>query len=140
MYKVQKFFLFLDYYMIWKKVATDFLRGILLRESERYSFPINTPVSIKCVFYASLRGNSDLDNSIGSWLDAIVDAGFIKNDSVFTVIKIEVEFVPAPKKKKELLALFPEKASEVEKFVKEKKISFSDEKDLLLLTEYLSTL
>jgi hypothetical protein len=45
-----------------------------------------------------------------------------------------------PRKKKELLTLFPEKASQIEQFLKEKKISFNDENDLLLLTAYLSTL
>lgn len=66
-------------------------------------------------------------------------ASLTKEDPVY-FLSTSLGIIQMPKKKKELLALFPEKASEVEKFVKEKKISFSDEKDLLLLTEYLSTL
>ncbi len=66
-------------------------------------------------------------------------ASLTKEDPVY-FLSTSLGILQMPRKKKELLALFPENASQIEQYLKEKKISLSDEKDLLLLTEYLSTL
>ena len=48
--------------------------------------------------------------------------------------------VEMPTKKKELLKMFPNKEKEIEEFLKSNKISFKDEKDLIVLVNYLDTL
>ena len=66
-------------------------------------------------------------------------ASLTKEDPVY-FLSTSLGILQMPRKKKELLTLFPEKVSQIEQFLKEKKISFNDENDLLLLTAYLSTL
>jgi hypothetical protein len=50
------------------------------------------------------------------------------------------QIVSYPSNKKKLIDLFPQHKGSIESFIKDNKISFSDEKDLLSLTLHLSTL
>jgi len=55
-------------------------------------------------------------------------------------IKIQDSLVEFPNKKSELLKLFPNYKDQLELFLKENKIKFSEEPSLLLLMNYLNTL
>ena len=66
-------------------------------------------------------------------------ASLTQEDPVY-FLSTSLGILQIPKKKKELLALFAEKSSQIEQFLKEKKIALSNEKDLVVLTEFLSTL
>jgi hypothetical protein len=48
--------------------------------------------------------------------------------------------IEMPSKKKELVALFPNNKESIENYIKEKKVSFSNENSLIQLVDYLNTL
>lgn len=64
-------------YSAWQTAADDWLRRNVQIPTVPY---VNAGVCI--LFVDSVAGNSDLDNAIGSWLDAIVKAGIIDGDNV----------------------------------------------------------
>ncbi len=55
-------------------------------------------------------------------------------------IKVTDKIIFMPKKKKELLALFPNNGKEIEGFMKTNKISLDDERNLIDLTKFLNSL
>lgn len=63
-----------------------------------------------------------------------------KKENDLYLIGVDGKIKEMPSKKKEFLKLFPNKEKEIESFLKSKKISFKDEKDLLLLINYIDTL
>lgn len=66
-------------------------------------------------------------------------ARYKKEDDKF-YIKVSDKIIFMPKKKKELLALFPNNEKDVEGFIKTNKISLDEENDLITLVKFLNTL
>lgn len=66
-------------------------------------------------------------------------AYYKKDDSIY-LIEYSNSIKEMPSKKKELLKMFPNKEKEIETFLKSNKTSFKEEKDLILLVNYLDTL
>lgn len=58
----------------------------------------------------------------------------------FIQLKENTTIVPFPKKKKEIERIIPGKEKEINTFMKESKISFSDEQDLIRLSVFINTL
>ena len=54
-------------------------------------FPL-TGVRVEFEFHGCIRGNGDLDNSEGSWLDAMVKCGILSGDNVRKVNQIGSKF------------------------------------------------
>jgi len=76
-------------YSTWQKAAKQALIaaiGIMPAMITRH-FPL-TGVKIEVEFHGCLRGNSDLDNSQGSWMDAMVQAGILSGDNIKKVNQI----------------------------------------------------
>lgn len=67
-------------------------------------------------------------------------AHYRKDSDIYLIGLADGNIVEMPTKKKELLKMFPNKEKDIEGFLKSNKISFKDEKDLLLLVNYLDTL
>ena len=76
-------------YATWKKTAKQALTaaiGIMPAMRTRH-FPL-TGVKVEIEFHGCLRSNADLDNSEGSWLDALVQAGILSGDNIRKVNQI----------------------------------------------------
>jgi hypothetical protein len=76
-------------YSTWQKIAKQALTaeiGIMPAMITRH-FPL-TGVKVEIEFHGCLRGNADLDNSEGSWLDAMVQAGILSGDNIKKVNQI----------------------------------------------------
>ena len=81
-------------YANWQKTAKQALTaaiGIMPAMITRH-FPL-TGVKIEIEFHGCLRGNSDLDNSEGSWMDALVQAGILSGDNIKKVNQIGSRFL-----------------------------------------------
>ena len=55
-------------------------------------------------------------------------------------LSFQKKTIVMPKREKDFLALFPEKANEIKAFIKQKDISLRDEKDIIVLVRFLNTL
>lgn len=96
-------------YTAWRSSAgreiTEAIR-LKLRREEKTTFDLlpfdkDHPVAIFVDFYGSLRGNSDLDNAIGSILDVFANKGWCLNDdNVQRVPMISARFHKLPKSTK----------------------------------------
>jgi len=76
-------------YATWQKTAKQALIaviGVMPAMITRH-FPL-TAVKIEIEFHGCLRSNADLDNSEGSWLDAMVQAGILSGDNIRKVNQI----------------------------------------------------
>jgi len=76
-------------YSTWQKTAKQALIaaiGVMPAMITRH-FPL-TGVKIEIEFHGCLRSNADLDNSEGSWLDALVQAGILSGDNIKKVNQI----------------------------------------------------
>ena len=67
-------------------------------------------------------------------------AHYRKDSDAYLIGLVDGNIVEMPSKKKELLKMFPNKEKEIETFLKSNKTSFKEEKDLILLVNYLDTL
>jgi Holliday junction resolvase RusA-like endonuclease len=96
-------------YTRWRAVAsTEITEAIRLKlraagkvPSDLLPFDKNHPIAIFVDFYGSLRGNSDLDNAIGSILDVLAFKGWcLQDDNVQRVPLIYARFHALPKSTK----------------------------------------
>jgi hypothetical protein len=55
-------------------------------------------------------------------------------------LSLQNKTIVMPRREKDVLALFPEKANEIKAFIKEKNISLRDEKDIIDLVRFLNSL
>lgn len=78
----------------WKQDATVFLQELafLLPMSQREQLPLKIKTRVSAIFRGSLRGNADLDNGIGSILDALQDAKVLFEDNRKYVCAIAAEY------------------------------------------------
>jgi hypothetical protein len=74
-------------------------------------------------------------SSYDSYVPAKYNSG---NDEYYFELNGQIKFMP--KGKKDLIALFPNKKSEIQSFLKQNKISFKDESDIIKLSEFLGSL
>ncbi len=65
---------------------------------------------------------------------------FKKGEKLYFIGLLDKSIVEMPKKNKDFLKLFPNYEKQITAFLKENKISLNDEKELLLLVNYLNTL
>lgn len=72
------------------KLALQATIAALPATMTRY-FPLSG-VRVDFEFHGSIRGNADLDNSEGSWLDAMVKCGILAGDNVLRVNQIGSKF------------------------------------------------
>lgn len=83
-----------------------------------------------------LQKAKEADNSY----DMSVPPKYVKAKTEY-LIKLNVDiFKEFPKGKKELIALYPAKKAEIETFLKENKVSFKEEKDMVKITEFIASL
>ncbi len=76
-------------YSNWQKTAKQALIaaiGVMPAMITRH-FPLSG-VKVEIEFHGCLRRNSDLDNSEGSWLDAMVQAGILSGDNITKVNQV----------------------------------------------------
>jgi hypothetical protein len=80
-------------YTQWQKSARQALQATIaaLPATMTRFFPLSG-VRVEFEFHGSLRGNADLDNSEGSWLDAMVKCGILAGDNVRKVNQIGSKF------------------------------------------------
>lgn len=74
-------------------------------------------------------------SSYDSYVPAKYNSG---NDEYYFELNGQIKFMP--KGKKDLIALFPNKKSEIQSFLKQNKISFKEESDIIKLSEFLGSL
>lgn len=73
--------------------------------------------------------------------DAVKPAHFKKmKPEYFIRLKENGGITPLPKNKKEIVKIIPEKEKEINNYIKENKISLSEEKDIIKLTSFLNTI
>ena len=70
-------------YAKWKQNAVIDLRDVRCIASRK--------VSLEITFINAIRRNSDCDNAAGSIMDALVESGVLRGDSVATIGKLVVE-------------------------------------------------
>lgn len=71
--------------------------------------------------------------------DSYVPAKYNKAiDEYYFEINDQIKFMP--KSKKDLIAMFPNKKSEIQAYLKQNKVSFKDESDIIKLAEFLGSL
>lgn len=96
-------------YTRWREVASrEITEAIRLKlraagkvPADLLPFDKNNPIAIFVDFYGSLRGNSDLDNAIGSILDVLAFKGWcLQEDNVQRVPLIYARFHALPKSTK----------------------------------------
>lgn len=82
-------------YSDWKRTAKLALQAEIATIPARVTqmFPLLSPVRIDIEFWGSLRGNADLDNAQGSWLDAMVQAEILGDDNIKNVIELRSTFL-----------------------------------------------
>lgn len=74
-------------YKEWQKSA------VIQFQSQFKGFKVtNYPIALEIVFYYGTKRRKDLDNSLGSIMDALTDAGVIDDDDVSHVSQITVMF------------------------------------------------
>ena len=83
--------------MIKSEVCERWLRDALFelrsQRNEQYhnrAFPVREPVSVELMFYYKSKKRPDLDNAVGGPLDALQQAGILKNDSLVYSLTAEV--------------------------------------------------
>jgi hypothetical protein len=69
-----------------------------------------------------------------------IPSHFKKGEKLYFIGLLDKSIVEMPKKNKDLLKLFPIYEKEISAFIKTNKISLNDEKELLLLVNYLDSL
>lgn len=84
-------------YAAWKDGAISEFKILAYQSAQdiRDKLPLSR-VSITVNFYNSLSPKADLDNGVGSILDALVQAGVLKDDSRNHVVKLTCEFHSVP--------------------------------------------
>lgn len=84
---------FSENYTQWQKSAKLALQASIaaLPATVTQHFPLSK-VRVEIEFHGCIRGNGDLDNSEGSWLDAMVKAGILSGDNVTKVNEIGSKF------------------------------------------------
>ncbi len=96
-------------YTQWREVASrEITEAIRLKlraagkvPADLLPFDKDHPIAIFVIFYGSLRGNSDLDNAIGSILDVLAFKGWcLQDDNVQRVPLIYARFHALPKSTK----------------------------------------
>lgn len=65
---------------------------------------------------------------------------YIKAKLEYYIKRNDGSVMEFPKGKKELIALYPAKKAEIEAFLKENKVSFKEEKDMVKITEFIASL
>jgi hypothetical protein len=80
-------------YAQWQKSAKLALQATIaaLPATMTRYFPLSG-VRVDFEFHGSVRGNADLDNSEGSWLDAMVKCGILAGDNVRKINQIGSKF------------------------------------------------
>lgn len=78
----------IESYQKWKEDARRAIEIAISKmpATESQHFPLSG-VGIEIEFYGNLAKAADLDNAVGSWLDALVVAGVLKGDSRSHVLK-----------------------------------------------------
>ncbi|HMK06012.1 MAG TPA: hypothetical protein VK476_00695, partial [Flavobacterium sp.] len=73
-------------------------------------------------------------------LEASLPAKFVKADDTFYLKTKENSIVEFPDSKKQLIKLYPAKKAEIEAFLKENKISFTEDSDRIKVVDFLAAL
>ena len=101
---------------------------VLLFESDKISFLIKEKVK----FYEEVEAKTGYDKYKPPTLKRENDIFYISYDNKTAI--------QTPRKKKEILALFSDKANDVESYAKKNKLGFSKKDDLIKICTYYSTL
>ena len=73
-------------------------------------------------------------------LEKEMPAKYVKSDNTYFFKNKEAGIIEFPESKKQLVKLYPDKKQEIETFVKETKVSFSEDYDRTKIIDFLSTL
>jgi hypothetical protein len=73
-------------------------------------------------------------------LEKDMPARYVKLDNAYYFKCNDQGIIEFPENKKQLLKLFPAKKQEIEVFLKESKVSFSEDYDKVKIIDFLSTL
>ncbi len=86
-------------YRVWKNEAIDLL------SAQHEGEAIAVPVSISVILTGKHSQRGDADNVIGSILDAIVQAGIIKDDNMKRVVAIDLKLIHSKESPRALIRL-----------------------------------
>lgn len=121
---LNKLYKYLEY-----QTKTDKEQGFLVVVNEGKNYSLYRKEKIVLVQASSSSGAYAMDSN----------AYYRKTDDKF-YLSVPGKIIFMPGKKKELIALFPDKSAQIEEYVKKNKVSFDKENDLIGLVNFLNTL
>lgn len=125
--------------MVLSKVTYNYVR-YNIENTTKKGFLIRNTTNDKINFYSKeVITYVPFKEAINAYTQA-TPAHYRKDSNIYFIGLGNGNIVEMPTKKKELLKMFPNKEKEIEEFLKSNKISFKDEKDLIVLVNYLDTL